>query len=132
MKKTEKTIVKTVLGSKMELCFSLKLVKKKLGEKDIEHELNHAKLKADYVDILRSIPRAGGILIIEGVGANKESKLVEVLTSNFDLREDFKNKTFKVGEGENISRLNWIAQNFQNKTFKKLIFQRGYQTKIIS
>ena len=132
MKKTEKTIIKTVLGSKMELSFSLKLVKKKIGEKNVEHELNHAKLKADYVDITRLLPRAGGIIIIEGVGANKESKLVEVLTSNFDLKEDFKSKTFKVGEVENISRLNWIAQNFQNKTFKKLIFHRGYQTTTVS
>lgn len=124
----EKTIIKTVLGSKMELRFSLKLCKKQ-GE----YKLDHSKLKSDYADIVNLLPSSGGILIIEGVRSNKESKLVEVLNSNFDLKGEFKSKTVKNGsEDEIITRLMWIMQNFQNKTFKKFIFHRGYKAKLVS
>lgn len=95
--------------------------------------MDHSKLKSDYADIVNLLPSSGGILIIEGVRSNKESKLVEVLNSNFDLKGEFKSKTVKNGsEDEIITRLMWIMQNFQNKTFKKFIFHRGYKAKLVS
>jgi hypothetical protein len=65
-----------------------------------------------YKKILRRIPATPGKLMLIS-GADPNIKIVEILTSDYNMREDFRTSR-KINEGEMFDRFNWLMFKLRN------------------
>ncbi len=65
-----------------------------------------------YKKILRKIPATPGKLMLIS-GADPNIKIVEILTSDYNMREDFRTSR-KINEGEMFDRFNWLMFKLRN------------------
>ena len=65
-----------------------------------------------YKKILRRIPATPGKLMLIS-GADPNIKIVEILTSDYNMREDFRTSR-KIIEGEMFDRFNWLMFKLRN------------------
>ncbi|MFN5633192.1 MAG: hypothetical protein ACK49D_00830 [Flavobacteriia bacterium] len=65
-----------------------------------------------YKKILRRIPAIPGKLMLIS-GADPNIKIVEILTSDYNMREDFRTSR-KINEGEMFDRFNWLMFKLRN------------------